>query len=320
MRLVVLAVFAVGAVPARGSAEPTMPALAGTTTVVATGSAAMPIVVPADAALQQRVDPPRSPGFARITTTGAWAAVALVAIDQKMGDGKSPVWALQVHLARPWGCTGPTRQVTCIEPFEHALVALPTPPTGTPEMAYWPVDPGRYNLIVVGQSGARTTVDLDVANIGGTATLEPTQPVTATIDVAHDATAPLATVNKSFTRDIARPTLAALGMFHVGGSDPVAPGPFTYAECLVRGNAAPANPEDCLAGAFTGDQKIGETTVTTRPTTFAQSAGGFTLDDSGHNTIGAYIEPGRYTASHRSLRGGIAPAVGGFAAWIELPE
>jgi hypothetical protein len=319
VRLVVLTVVAVGVLPVPGGAEPAGPILAGKTTVTATGSASTPITVPAGAQLQQRVDPPRSPGFARITTTGAWAAVALVAVDQKLVDGRTPAFALQVHLARPWGCTGATREVVCIDPLEHALTALPSPPSATPEVARWPVDPGRYNLIIVGQPGATTTVDLDVADIPGTSTVEATQPVTATIDVAHDATAPLAVVNKAFTREVARPTLAALGMFHIGGSDPVPAGPFTYAECLVRGEAAPANPEDCLVGAVAGDQTVGGTPVLKRPTTFAQSAGGFSLDNSGHNTIAAYIDPGRYTASHRTVRGGVAPAVGGFAAWIELP-
>ena len=95
MRLVVLAVLAVGALPSPGAADATVPVLAGKTIVTATGSASTPITVPAGAQLQQRVDPPRSPGFARITTTGAWAAVALVAVDQKLADGRTPAFALQ---------------------------------------------------------------------------------------------------------------------------------------------------------------------------------------------------------------------------------
>jgi hypothetical protein len=226
---------------------------------------------------------------------------------------------LQVHLARPWGCTAATAAVSCIEPYDHVLFGVPGIPSATAELVSRPIESGRYRLIIAAPPGAQTTVDLAVAGPSGTTAVTATNPLNAVADVARTEGAPLAVVDASFPRDVARRSLVALGMYHTGGSEPVAPGPFQYNYCLVRGTAAPVNPNDCVVAAFAGDRNVAGMDVMKQPATFAQSIGALSLDASGLNTVAAVVEPGRYTASHRSVRGGVAPAVGGFAAWIELP-
>ena len=106
-----------------------MPQLAGTTTITTTGPAQLLVDVPIGAQLIVPIDPPRAHGFASLTTTGTYAALAIV--DTQREAGRLPVNATQVHQPAPYGCTPQTAVAAraCTSPFDHSIVhTAPAPP------------------------------------------------------------------------------------------------------------------------------------------------------------------------------------------------
>ena len=83
-----------------GAAEPETPALAGVNKVTATGAASIDVTLPGGASFVQRVDAPRAPGWADITTTGTFAALAVVSESETVNDAV-PVNAFELHLVAP---------------------------------------------------------------------------------------------------------------------------------------------------------------------------------------------------------------------------
>jgi hypothetical protein len=321
--LLLLLLAALLAPTTAGAEEPEIPVLAGVNTVTGTGAVSVDVVLPTEASLVLRPDAPRLPGWAQVSTTGSHAAVVLVSKTETFAEGQYRVNAFELHLKAPHGCSGdpsPAAPRLCLSPYNPSVMLTPAMPVLDQGSWLYAYPPGEYTLYLIAEPGHTATATFELRGLQGSASMQASDAATVEFDQARNDGAALASLNGSHTHVVEESGLMTMGMYHVGANPDVG-GLFNYSECLTRGTPGPGSPNDCLpASQMSEDVVVGGQPVVTRPTFFAAHVGAVSPENSGQAawqpvTLG----PGLWTNTYRVQRGGVGPAVGTWAFWLELP-
>lgn len=319
--LALLLLTAHGGPASAAAAEPVPPPTLGSlNTVTGAGTTAMDVVLPDGASFVLRSSPPRSPGWATLSGDGSFVALALVSKTHTLNAGAHQVNLLQVWMPRPHGCT---YGGTCLEPYDHVFFQTATAPRFEDGSFLYDYPPGSYRLYLLTDPGKTAAASFELRGPSGDVSLQPAEPAAAHFAMRRSA-GPAATVLSGSMRSATQgPGFVTVGMSHVADGSVLAPGTFSYQECLTRGGPAPLNPDDCLPAAVltptTGEVHAAGQPVLLRPSIAAGSFGGFTLTPSGLGTWESpTLPPAEWVNSFRIQRGGIDPAIDAWALWLEF--
>jgi hypothetical protein len=308
-----------GSVAGATAPKPQMVLAANTVVIAPNGTAAVDVLVPKGGVELVETKPVLGvvPGFALLVGSDTWSSVAIIARGGTRVNGL-PLHHVQVHLPAPDHCPAtsaptPSPPPPCRAYVEQTLHASPTTARSVGSQNRWYLPAGQYQIVLSGPAHAFLAAVLTFAGARGTNYAIALGHATATLQRARIDNLVLAHLNGTFKHKVAKHGIGVLGLWHTTAGDE--PGEFSYAECVVAGEAEQTNPDDCFPRLAAGPGKVpgGKD-----PVWAAQSIGGATLDNSGQGTFETpLLKPGTYTNSYRVTRGGRGPAAGAFVLWLE---